>query len=79
MGLHGLSQGYIYLLQYVGIATGYGLKNQGYIPGRGKIFLFSTAFRPSLGTHPASYPMGTGGDFLEGKTAGVWNSPLTSI
>jgi hypothetical protein len=29
--------------------------------------------------HPASYPMGTGGSFPEGKAAGAWIWPLTSI
>jgi hypothetical protein len=33
----------------VGIATGYELDGRGSIPGRGKIFLFSTASRPALG------------------------------
>jgi hypothetical protein len=32
----------------VGIATGYGLEDQGSNPGRSKIFLFSTAPRPAL-------------------------------
>jgi hypothetical protein len=32
----------------VGIATGYGLDGRGSNPGRGKIFLFSTASRPAL-------------------------------
>jgi hypothetical protein len=29
--------------------------------------------------NPASYPMGTGGSFPWGKTAGEWSWPLTSI
>jgi hypothetical protein len=29
--------------------------------------------------HPASYPMGTRGFFPEGKAAGAWSWPLTSI
>jgi hypothetical protein len=33
----------------VGIATGYGLDGPASIPGRGKIFLFSTTCRPALG------------------------------
>jgi hypothetical protein len=32
----------------VGIATSYGLEGRGSNPGRGKIFLFSTASRPFL-------------------------------
>jgi len=31
------------------------------------------------GAHPASYPMGTGGSFSEGKAAGTWSWPLTFI
>jgi hypothetical protein len=31
------------------------------------------------GTYPASYQMGTGGSFPEGKAAGAWSWPLTSI
>jgi hypothetical protein len=48
----------------VGIATGYGLDGRGSIPGRGKRF-FSTA---SMLAHPASYPVGNGGSFPNGKT-----------
>jgi hypothetical protein len=33
----------------VGTATGYGLDDWGSIPGRGKIVLFSTEYRPALG------------------------------
>jgi hypothetical protein len=33
----------------LGIATGYELDDRGSIPGRGKIFLFSIAYRPALG------------------------------
>jgi hypothetical protein len=31
------------------------------------------------GAHLAFYPMGTGGSFPEGKAAGAWSWPLTSI
>jgi len=31
-----------------------------------------------IGTHPASYPIGTRGSFPWGKAAGVWSWPLTS-
>jgi hypothetical protein len=34
----------------VGITTGYGLDGRGSNPGRGKIFVFSKASRPALGT-----------------------------
>jgi hypothetical protein len=35
------------------------------------IFLFTTASGLALAVHSASYPMGTGGSFPEGKTAGA--------
>jgi hypothetical protein len=41
--------------QSVSIATAYGLDDRGSVPGRGKIFLYSTASRPTLGpTQPPS-------------------------
>jgi hypothetical protein len=36
------------------------------------IFFFSTAPRPVLGAHPASFPVGTGSSFSRVKKAGVW-------
>jgi hypothetical protein len=36
-------------MEGVGIATGYRLDCPGSIPGSGKVFLFSTPFRPALG------------------------------
>jgi hypothetical protein len=30
------------------------------------------------GTHPASYPMGTGGSLSRGKSVGAWSLPLTT-
>jgi hypothetical protein len=42
---------------------GYGLNGQGFIPSRGKIFLFSTASRPAMG--PTQPPIKwVLGDFL---------------
>jgi hypothetical protein len=35
------------------------------------IFLFTTASKPALRGHSASYPMGTRGSFPEGKAAGA--------
>jgi hypothetical protein len=35
-----------------------------------KIFLFTTASRPTLEAHPASYPIGTGALSQRGKAAG---------
>jgi len=34
---------------------------------------------PTLVPHSASYPMGTGSSFSEGKAAGAWSWPLTCI
>jgi hypothetical protein len=54
------------------IALGYGLDDRGldFWQGLG-IFLFTTASRPVLEPPPpASYPMGTGVYFLEGKAVG---------
>jgi hypothetical protein len=38
-------------------------------PAGVKNFHFSMLFRPALGVHPTSYPMGTGGSFLRGKSS----------
>jgi hypothetical protein len=53
----------------VSIATGYGLDNEGSIPGRVKIFSLLHSVQTSSGAHPASHPMGTEGSFSEGKAA----------
>jgi len=37
--------------------------------GRAEIFLFPTASRPTLGAHPDSHPVGTGGSFPRSKVA----------
>jgi hypothetical protein len=50
----------------VGIATGYGLDDQGgesSSPGRVKIFHFSISSRPALGSTQPPIKMGTGGSF----------------
>jgi hypothetical protein len=47
------------------IAIGYGLDGPGSIPCRGKICLHS--IQTSSGAHPASYPMGTRGEFPGGE------------
>jgi hypothetical protein len=56
-----LHRGIIYLSLYwdssVSIATGYGLNCRGLIPGGGKIFFFSTVFRPAMGPG-CSFPRG---------------------
>jgi hypothetical protein len=51
----------------VSIEIGYGLDDQGSIPGRGKdgIFIFGTASRPAL-----RVTMGTAGSYPGGKAAG---------
>jgi hypothetical protein len=57
----------------VGIALGYGLddgSSRVRVPaGAGKFSLHHRVQNGS-GTHPASYPLGTGGSFLGGKAAG---------
>jgi hypothetical protein len=56
----------------VGIATGYGLDDRGsrvrFPAGAGNFSLHQRVQNGS-GTHPASYPMGTGGSFPGGKAA----------
>jgi hypothetical protein len=54
----------------VGTAKGYGIYSGGLIPGRGKRFLFSTAFEPAMKAHTASYPMGTECSFSGSKAFG---------
>jgi hypothetical protein len=46
--------------------------------GAGNFFLHHRV-QTGSGAHPASYPMGTGDFFPEGKTAGAWSWPPTSI
>jgi hypothetical protein len=56
----------------VGIATGYGLDDRGAgvrVPVESRIFLLHVV-QTGSGVHPASCPMGTGGSFPGGKTAG---------
>jgi hypothetical protein len=64
----------------VGIATGYGLDDQGVgvrVPV-GQEFSILHVVQTGFGVHPTSYPMGTGGSFPGGKAAGAWSWPLTS-
>jgi hypothetical protein len=68
----------------VGIATGYGLEDQGgggsSSPGRVKIFSLLYIVQTGSGVHPTSYKMGTGGSFPEVKRQGreADHSPPTS-
>jgi hypothetical protein len=55
----------------LGTVIGYGLEGQGLIPSRGKISLFSTVSKLAPGAHPASYSIGTQGDFSNGKAIGA--------
>jgi hypothetical protein len=57
------------------VATGYGLDGWGSNPGRGKIFLFFTRSRPTLG--PTQPPIRLVPGALKAVTA--WSRPLTSI
>jgi hypothetical protein len=52
----------------VGIAAGYGLDGR-WVGVRDFVLLHVVQTPP--GAHPASYPMGTGGSFPGGKTAGT--------
>jgi len=46
--------------------------------GASKFRLSSSPQRETgSGTHPASYPMGTGSSFCGGKGTGAWSWPLT--
>jgi hypothetical protein len=51
----------------VGIAMGYGLDGRVSIPGRDVSLLHNG--QTDFGTHPASYPIGTGGSFPGCKEA----------
>jgi hypothetical protein len=70
---------FMYVLLYksrdnsVGIATGYGLDDQGVgvrVPV-GQEFSVLHAVQADCGVHPTSYPMGTGGSVPWGKAAGA--------
>ena len=55
----------------------HGLVRLPQIPGI-STFLFSSKLQyPNMGAHPASYSVGTGGSFPEGKTTKAWSWPLT--
>jgi hypothetical protein len=53
----------------IGIATGYSLDGQGSIPGSNRDFSLFRRVQTDSGTHPAFYPMGTGGCFPRGRVA----------
>jgi hypothetical protein len=65
----------------VGVATGYGFYDQCSIPGRGKSFFLLHSFQIGSWIHPATYPMGIGSVFLEGKWPGreAGHSLLSSV
>jgi hypothetical protein len=63
----------------VGIATGYGLDDQG-VGGRvlwGQEISLLHVVQTSSGPHPISCPVGTEDSFLGGKAAEAWSWPLT--
>jgi hypothetical protein len=63
----------VFLHLNVGIATGYGLDDQGVrvrVPV-GEKFLLLHVVQTDSGVHPTSYPMTTGGSFPGGKAAGA--------
>jgi hypothetical protein len=53
----------------VGIVMGYGLDGWDLIPSRSKIFFLLHSIQTGSVDHPASYTMGTGGSFPDGKAA----------
>jgi hypothetical protein len=59
--------GYSYHSYVRGVSAGYGLDSQGWIPGRGKNFSLLHKVQTCSGSHPASYPVSTGGSFSGGK------------
>jgi hypothetical protein len=66
----------------VGIALGYGLDDWGsrvWFPAGAGNFSLHLCVQNGSGAHPASCPVGTRGSFPEGKAAGAWSWPLTSI
>jgi len=56
--------------------VGYGLDDRLSIPGRGRDFSHLHRVQTDSGAHPASYPMGSGGRFPGGRTAGAWSCPV---
>lgn len=58
---------------------GYRLHCRGSIPDRNKRFSLLFSVQTGSGTDPASYPLGSGGSFPDGRAAGAWTLPLTSI
>jgi hypothetical protein len=66
----------------VGIALAYELDDRSSrvrLPERAGNFSLHHHVQNGSGAHPASYPMGIRGSFSEGKAAGPWSWPLTSI
>jgi hypothetical protein len=57
----------------VGTATGYGLDDRGVGVRYGQEFSLLHVVHTGSGVHPASYSMGTGVSFSEGKAAGAWS------
>jgi hypothetical protein len=64
---------------FVGIATVLGLDGPSSIPGRGKIFLYSTAFRRAVGHTQRPIHRVAGQLILWGNTGGRWSWPLVSF
>jgi hypothetical protein len=61
----------INILYVVGIGAGYGLDGRSSICRRSKRFSLLDVIQTGSGTHPASYPVGTGGSFPASKAAGA--------
>jgi hypothetical protein len=81
--LPNLSQFTVRLLSYNSKLYSYSLSTdsnvRASIPGKGKIFLFSTASRPALGFTQSPIQWVQGSSFPRSKAAGAWSLPLTSI
>jgi hypothetical protein len=70
----------IVVISLVGIATGYGVNDQG---GRVRVLVWSRIFssphrQDRLWSSPKSYRMGTKGSFSGSKAVGAWSLPFTS-
>jgi hypothetical protein len=63
----------------IGIATGYGTDGRGSIPGREKISLFYTVFRPPLGPTPNQWVQGALISGLKRQGRETYHSPPSSV
>jgi len=65
---------YLHLKHWIGLMTGYALKDHIWIFGKGPMFFFCQCLHPKcLWPHPASYPMGTWSSVQGEKATGAWS------